>query len=316
MKILATVVVRSALKGDSHGSVHLLDLANGKSAQVIDWSHQDINWAGRGYDRGLRGIAFWRNQTLIAATDEIIFLNQAFDIVKRVSNRYLRHCHEICVIGNHLYATSTGFDSLLRLDLENQEFVDGYHLRIDWQGKVRSKFGGASTPSLIKFDPNAINGPIPGDRLHINNVCEHKGKLYISGTRLNRLFELDAEQVIPRCNIPTMTHNVQFFDDGFIYNDSERDRVVVDRISKKNSYFQVPTYPVTELKNHQLPHDYARQGFARGLCVLPNKKIVGGSSPSTITVYDSHDGHTQSQTFNISMDVRHAIHGLEYYPYA
>jgi hypothetical protein len=58
----------------------------------------------------------------------------------------------------------------------------------------------------------------------------------------------------------------------------------------------------------------ARQAFARGLCVLSDTLIAGGSSPSTITIYDLA-ANTGVVSVALTMDVRNAIHGLEVWPF-
>jgi hypothetical protein len=42
--------------------------------------------------------------------------------------------------------------------------------------------------------------------------------------------------------------------------------------------------------------------------------VAGGSSPSTISIYDIESGQTVGSV-NMSMDIRNAIHGLELWPY-
>ena len=59
----------------------------------------------------------------------------------------------------------------------------------------------------------------------------------------------------------------------------------------------------------------ARQGFGRGLCPLSDRFIAGGSSPSTISVYDLYSSK-MVVSVNLSMDIRNAIHGLEIWPHA
>ncbi|MBZ0173264.1 MAG: hypothetical protein K8E66_12845, partial [Phycisphaerales bacterium] len=68
--VLVTDVVRSTRQGDSHGGAYLVNLATGGLERVLDWNTIDISWAGRGADRGLRGIAFLGEEILIAAADE------------------------------------------------------------------------------------------------------------------------------------------------------------------------------------------------------------------------------------------------------
>jgi hypothetical protein len=65
-----------------------------------------------------------------------------------------------------------------------------------------------------------------------------------------------------------------------------------------------------ELADGQL----ARQGFGRGLCVVNDRIIAAGSSPSTVTLYDLESG-SEITHVNFSMDIRNAIHGLEVWPY-
>jgi hypothetical protein len=77
----------------------------------------------------------------------------------------------------------------------------------------------------------------------------------------------------------------------------------------------VPRYPEADLLNKGLDQtSVARQGFARGLCVISPSVVAGGSSPSTISVYDLA-ANTRLLSVNLSMDVRNAIHGLAVWPY-
>ena len=56
--LVATSVVRGSRQGESHGGVYLVDFDADRAVQVLDWNTMDIDWQGRGWDRGLRGIAF------------------------------------------------------------------------------------------------------------------------------------------------------------------------------------------------------------------------------------------------------------------
>ena len=63
-----------------------------------------------------------------------------------------------------------------------------------------------------------------------------------------------------------------------------------------------------------IPEDHARQSFARGLCISNESLIIGGSSPSTITVYDM-ENEVILKSVNLTMDVRNSVHGLEIWHY-
>ena len=77
----------------------------------------------------------------------------------------------------------------------------------------------------------------------------------------------------------------------------------------------VPRYSPRELQNAEFDDGHvARQGFARGLAVLSDTVVAGGSSPLTVVVYDLA-GNRRLLSVNLSMDVRNAIHGLEVWPF-
>ena len=92
-----------------------MDFATDRAAQVLDWNAMGIDWQGRGWDRGLRGIAFDGETLYIAASDELFAYSPDFRPLGSWRNRYLKHCHEICIHERTLFLTSTGFDSILGL---------------------------------------------------------------------------------------------------------------------------------------------------------------------------------------------------------
>ncbi|MDX1460240.1 MAG: hypothetical protein R3348_04220, partial [Xanthomonadales bacterium] len=126
--LITTSVVRGTRQGESHGGVYLVNFRDQDVRQVVDWNTGDIDWQGRGWDRGLRGIAFFGGETYIAASDELFVYDQAFRIQRSFRNPYLKHCHEISALNNHLYLTSTGYDIILAFDLDRAQFIWAVHL--------------------------------------------------------------------------------------------------------------------------------------------------------------------------------------------
>ena len=94
-KLIATSVVRGSQQGESHGGVFTIDFEQRTATQHIDWNTSEIDWQGRGADRGLRGIAFDGDNIYIAASDELFCYDREFKLQHSHRNRYLRHCHEI-----------------------------------------------------------------------------------------------------------------------------------------------------------------------------------------------------------------------------
>ncbi len=309
--LIASSVVRGARQGDSHGGIYLLDFANQEIRQVVDWNTDDIDWQGRGWDRGLRGIAFFGGEIYVAASDELFVYDQQFRLKRSFRSTYLKHCHEICVLNHHLYLTSTGHDSILAFNLEQQRFFwainvvrdeDGYH-------------GIAYDPNGIN-GPGGANGPEPTNRLHLNNVYANETGMFVSGLRSGGMLRIGSDNTVRLvAELPQGTHNARPFRDGILFNDTAADKVRYDRRDGSAVTFDVPRYDAQELTHLELGDEQvARQGFGRGLCAINERFIAGGSSPSTVSIYDLETGSDVVRV-NFSQDIRNAIHGLEVWPY-
>jgi hypothetical protein len=309
--LIATSVVRGAEQGDSHGGIYLIDFKNQAVKQVVDWDTSEIDFQGRGWDRGLRGIAFYGNEIYIAASDELFVYDRNFKIQRSFRSTYLKHCHEIFQLNKHLYLTSTGHDSILAFDLEKQAFFWAIHL-------ARGKDGPVGTA----YDPNGINGPggangPPAENLlHLNNIYADKRGMFASGIRTQGILHIGNRNVVSKVvDMPQGMHNARPFRDGVLFNDTTSDLVRYVGRDGTQIALPVPTYDSSELTHTELGDEHlARQGFGRGLCVINERIIAAGSSPSTITVYDLESA-TEIAHVNFSMDVRNAIHGLEVWPF-
>ncbi len=309
--LLASSVVRGARQGDSHGGLYLLDFARQDIRQVVDWNSGDIDWQGRGWDRGLRGIAFYGGEVYVAASDELFVYDRAFRLQRSFRCIYLRHCHEICVLGRHLYLVSTVNDSILAFDLERQRFFWALHIERTGEGYE----GHAWDPAGLD-GPGGAMGPPPQNRLHLNNVWADESGLYTCGLRSGGLLRIGSDHTVRRVvELPDGTHNARPFREGVLYNDTAADRLRWDRRDGSAVSFAVPHYPGDELERLDLGDEQvARQGFGRGLCVIDQRFVAAGSSPSTVSIYDLESG-TDVMRVNFSRDVRNAVHGLEVWPY-
>ncbi len=116
--------------------------------------------------------------------------------------------------------------------------------------------------------------------------------------------------------LPTGTHNPQPFRDGVLFNDSEADAVrYASRDGSEDRAIKVPKFNVADLTHTDFDDSrLARQGFGRGLCAINNRLVAGGSSPSTVSIYDLKESKIVAKV-NLTLDIRNAIHGLEVWPY-
>lgn len=301
--LIATSVVRGSHQGESHGGVYLVDFAGQAIEQVIDWNTADIDWQGRGWDRGLRGIAFDGERVFIAASNELFVYSPDFELLASYRNPWLMHCHEICVFQRRLYLASTGFDSILGFDLDQNCFCFGLSI-------VRVGGGYQGSP----FNPQAEMGPSPVNELHLNNVfCDATG-MYLSGLKTGAMIRFDGRTLKRVVSLPRGIHNARPMADGVLFNDTGADRVRLV-LPEKEVSFEVPQFEQAEMTHTDLDDSrIARAGFGRGLCVIDDTLIATGSSPSTIALHDLERARTRS-IVTLSKDMRNAIHGLEVWPF-
>ena len=295
--------MRGSRQGESHGGVYLVDFAADRSARVLDWNTMGIDWQGRGWDRGLRGIEFDGETVYIAASDELYAYTPDFHLVGSWRNPYLKHCHEISRHERTLFMTSTGFDSIVGFNLDERAFSFGLHV-----SPAEGRF------EMRHFDPLFDDGPAPSNQLHLNSVFCAPGGMHVSGLRTGGVLLYTGREIRRWVSLPNGTHNARPFRGGVLFNDTESD-VVRYTTRTTERVFPVPRYPPEQLTHADLDDSrIARQAFGRGLCTIDDDTIACGSSPSTVTVH-SLIGAQPSRSATLSYDVRNAIHGLEVWPY-
>lgn len=304
VRVVATSVVRGSQQGESHGGVYVIDFEEREVAQAIDWNTMDIDWRGRGWDRGLRGVAIRGERVFIAASDELFEYDPELKLVASYRNEYLKHAHEIAIHEDHVFVTSTAFDSILLFDLSQNAFTRAMYLRTDGVNVYFSP-----------FDPNTENGPLPLNKLHINNVFCTQGGMYASGLKTDLMF-FNGKTTGVAASLPKGTHNARPFRDGVLFNDTQANCVrYAARNADESCAFGVPVFKEETLTGLNLDDsNLARQGFGRGLCLLDENVVAAGSSPSTISLHDLKTKKTL-RAVTISNDIRNAIHGLEVWPF-
>ncbi|MDB2544617.1 hypothetical protein N9X63_06050 [Woeseiaceae bacterium] len=304
-KLIATSVVRGSAQGESHGGIYTVDFATKKGEQHVDWNTSEIDFEGRGADRGLRGIAFDGDNIYIAASDEIFCYDKNFNLIVSFKNRYLKHAHEICKMDRRLFISSTGFDSLLAFNLDTKKFDWGFHLRKEYDQWT----GGA-------FDPQRNIGPREVNDFHINMVDVNNSGIYLSGLRTDSLLYLTPNNSIETvCSLPSGTHNPRLWNNGVLFNDTASDCVRFVPKEGEEQTYKIISYKESDIEFAGIDDSkIARQSFARGLCTIDERFIAVGSSPSTISLFDLSNDQ-QVGSVNLSMDIRNAIHGLEVWPF-
>lgn len=304
-KLVVTSVVRGSTIGNSDGGVYIVDFEKQLTEQHIDWSTSEVQIQGHGGERGLRGIAFDGDDIYIASGDSLFRYDRSFKIKTSNKNHYLGDCHEICRHERMIFLTSAEFDSLLAFDLDKKKYIWGFHLiqqHDQWAGHT--------------FDPHSDMGPMRVDEYHINMVHVDSTGIYLSGLRTNALLHIDGEmQVSKVCSLPAGAHNARPYRDGVLFNDTESNCVRYAGREGQDLAFRTVTYDEGDIDFAGVDDpDIVRQGFGRGLCPVGDRFVVGGSSPSTVSLYD-FESQQVIGSVNLTMDIRNAIHGLEPWPF-
>lgn len=264
----------------------MLDLEQQSARQVIDWNNPDIEWLGDGGDRGLRGIAFDKDTIYVAASDRLLAYTSDFRFIESWTNPHLKYAHGIFVWERTLYVTSAGYDSVLRFDLDEQKFQWAMHIQ-----SLQHRFKPAA------FDPISDDGPLLLNKLHINNVfCSAHG-MYITGLRTNGMLHFNGKDVNMAVQLPVGSRDARPFRDGVLFNDS------ADEVLR-----------YTGRGEGEEDRAMAAAGFARGMCVLSDTVVAGGSSPSTVTLYNLADNAVLGSV-QVSTDDRCAVHSIARWPY-
>jgi len=305
VKLIATSVVRGSEKGESHGGAYVIDVEGQHVHQVMDFESTDNAGQGRDWDRGLRGIAIDGETVYFVASDTLLAFTPDFKLIGSWRNPYLNHAHEMSIYERSLYITSTGYDSILAFELDEKKFFWALHIDLD-----RFNFTGSI------YDPMGDQGPLLINKMHLNNVHTNDNGMYISGLKSGGMLHFNGEAINMSSTLPEGTRNAQPYRDGVLFNDSEADAVrYASRSGEEDRALKVPTYDPADIENKGIDDTrVARQGFARGLCLINERIVAAGSSPSTISLHDLEESKTLLSV-SLSKDIRNAIHGLEIWPF-
>jgi len=314
-KVIVSSVIRASQKGDEHGHIFLADLDSEDFECVFSLADQDINWAGRGGERGIRGVQVYDDYIFAATNDELILFDKYFNIESTYTCPWLGGMHEIAIDLKEgiLYLTSTTYNAIVSFVIREEKFLNAFHF---------SK----NLDSVSAHNPNTKPGWIIKLKIkkgwavsHLNNVqVDTTGKVRVSGYYSDRFVSISnpQDEIV---KIPLGTHNPQIiYEKGqpvVIYNDSERDRLVVGKPSGEVIRdAKAPVLPTGHFVDIPRNEKIARHPWCRGLAVN-NELIVAGSTPAMINVY-KRDTLRFVKSITMRQDIRHAIHGLTFWPYS
>jgi len=315
-RLLASYIIRGSTRGESHGGIYLIDLEQRATYRPTDWNLSGIDWHEYEGDRGLRGLAIDGDTLYVASSHELLAFSKDFQLRKSWRHPYLRNCQDICIWQRTLFVVAAGSDCVFAFDLDQGKFHWIMHIsRKEFQFRPRL------------FEPDDSDGPLILNKLHLTSVfCDANG-LYITGARSGGMLHFSGQKLNMTAELPPGTHNARPFRAGVLFNDSEAGVV---RYSGRNDMTEdralaIPNYPNESQGRHgtnvpaanssndgQAPGTPSHHG--RGLCVLSNSTIAGGSAPATVTLYD-FASNCQLISVALTTDAKHSIHSLAIWPF-
>jgi hypothetical protein len=111
--------------------------------------------------------------------------------------------------------------------------------------------------------------------------------LYFSGLHTPGLLHSDGRSLRLAALLPQGTHNAQVLDEGILYNDTASDRVCYRRGAAAVE-LPVPEFPArpNSATSNASPRLWRGQGSRAACAYVGEGLVAGGSSPSTISLYD------------------------------
>ena len=161
------------------------------------------------------------------------------------------------------------------------------------------------------------DGPLAMNKLHINNVHCNRHGMYLGGLRTGGLLHFNGKTINMAVQLPKGSMNAQPFRDGVVFNDGNAG---VLRYTGRGEGEEDRAMSLAPIDSDSLTftdaieEGIAKPGFARGLCVLSDNVVAGGSSPATITIYNLAANETLGSV-TLDTDVRNSIHTIAVWPF-
>ena len=312
MKIICTTVVRAAKQGDIHGGLYVVDVDTEEVVHHEPYQKDFINDNERGGERGLRGICVLPDRIIVSDSAGFIELDKNTYEIKRTfkDSDYFKSIHEIVFHEDHIWATSTAYDAVVKLDLD-------FNIKGFWEilGKNFENHKLLTDKKEITPATKTEN-----DNYHINSLCVADGKLKVSGL-LTPLYNFDDMTEV--CSVPTISmldgkpagnqnsfvHNFYEYEDVFVANLTSYSAIgFFDKQFVGYGWYNNIGIPRSKNVKYQVD-EVAVNNWNRGLARKGDKLIIG-SSPARILVYDLKSREFEKE-IALETDIRHAIHGLE-----
>ncbi|PID56920.1 hypothetical protein CSB45_09695 [candidate division KSB3 bacterium] len=270
----------------------------------------------RGNSRGGKGVIKYNNELLVGTYHTILVFDCNLRFKRKISNNLFVNIHEMDIVGEHIWVSSTGIDCVLLVDL------NGNTLQSWWPREIpllQNTFG-LSPMNIDKACDNRIrylHGEMSNrdSHVHLNCVTNCREKTYILLNKLGVFVQIRPELklIIHDKNIRG-AHSARILDNGevVVFCGSFKKRLLFYALKDGVLIKEIELLKFPEIK--QLYKNYPDQPynksiFVRGLDIINNRRLLLGISPASIIEIDIvHE--MLVDFFQYSTDVGDAVHGL------
>lgn len=319
--VLATVVIRNG-DPEENGLIYEIDW---KSRTIV---HREVipspqldDLGPRGGARGARGVVSDSGLHYVANFNTVFVFDENWRKVGEISHPLFNGLHEIEVVSDGLWVTSTGLDAVLKVDFHGNLLSSVFLGEIE--ETLREKL--AISPRFIDKTADHRSIVYPNSELvtHVNTVKIYDDEVLISTNKQGTMLSLDTFEILSDPKHKSGFHNgTKVSDDLIIMNSSHEKKLLGFEPYHRESLFEFDwsgeihcasgsdrRLIETVFSVEQNERVTAVAGWNRGLAVMANGHLLVGMAPAMIIEF-AVDTQEVVSVFPISDDIHHAIHAL------
>ncbi|NUO08077.1 MAG: hypothetical protein HUU08_05245 [Candidatus Brocadia sp.] len=267
----------------------------------------------RGNARGGRGIIRWGDMLYAAVYHSLLLFDTDLNPKGKITHNLFVGLHELYNNKDTIWVASTAIDGAICIDpLGN--LLESWWARENFKLQRHCKLNTLPINKAIdnrllwlKLQPNKHPS-----HTHLNAVAVHKGQLYVLLNRFGLVYNTKTDSILIEDPSIIGCHNLVFFDDRILINDSQGKRVVVySQDGKFINEIDLLAYPeILAIHNAEIDcYEEKKRLFVRGLTPIDDKRILVGFSPATIAEIELDSGRLLD-IYQYSTDIAVCVHGL------
>ena len=339
MRLVVTTIVREAPIAH-HGFVYVVDWDKKKLIHRFQPPPPRLKKLGpRGGSRGFRGITFVGDLCYVANHDSIFAYDSDWRLVNTISHPQFADIHEIEAVGDSIWVTSAGIDAVLKVT-SSGEIVEGHYLG-ELAPEARSELGIGGRQVDHGADCREQLSEIGSHVAHPNGLCLSGGRVYVTLYSPGAIISFDPLDLIWRDDRMYGVHSGRIAQGGrllYVAASFQSEFQGIDLPTGEPAFRVSPLGdrrderallgPIRDLLHRpifwHLPTTFllkrspsvvrkllpsARPGWTRGIAVLDEDYILGGSSPATISLINTRSGSIEGQ-FQLEKEIRHSVFAI------